>query len=380
VKNKKQYDYIIAGAGAAGLSLAIHMLDAGILLNKSMLIIDRSTKSKNDRTWCFWETKKGVFEDCVSYKWDQVIFKSSTVKKTLKISPYTYKMIAGIDFYNYCINKIKKHANIEFIQEEIIEINDTGFVKTKEHRFESSYIFNSAIFKIPKENNKHYLLQHFHGWFIETESDVFDPSIATLMDFSIEQNNECQFVYVLPHSKRRALVEHTFFSEKLLALNEYEQTLKNYIKNDLNISHYKIIETEYGVIPMTNANLPSYKEGKVLNIGTAGGATKASSGYTFIFIQEQCKQIVEGLKQRKPIQNLLSKKNNRFKFYDSVFLRVLSEKKMPAAEVFTQMFTKLPPDLPLKFLNESTMVSEELRIISVFNKIVFTKAALKELF
>lgn len=380
MENNKHYDYIIAGAGASGLSLAIHMLDAGILIDKSLLIIDRANKNKNDRTWCFWETQNGLFEDCVSNRWTNVIFKSSSFNKNLKIAPYTYKMISGIDFYNYCFEKIKLHSNIEFIIEEIVDINDKGFVRTKENQYESSFIFNSAIFNIPKEKKKHYLLQHFHGWFIETENDSFDPSTATLMDFSIEQKNECQFVYVLPHSKRKALIEHTYFSEKILDLEEYEKTLKEYIKNDLKISHYKIIETEYGVIPMTNVSLPTYKSGKVLNIGTAGGATKASSGYTFIFIQKQCKQIIEGLKQGKPIKSLLSTKQNRFNFYDSVFLRVLSEKEQPAAEVFTQMFSKLPPDLPLKFLNESTTILEELRIISVFNKFIFTKAALKELF
>lgn len=380
MKHTKQFDYIIAGAGAAGLSLAIHMLDAGVLSNKTLLIIDRSSKTTNDRTWCFWETENGLFEECVSYRWKSVIFKSSTFNESLNIAPYTYKMIAGIDFYKYCIDKISKHPNIEFIQDEILEINDLGFIETKEYKYESTIIFNSAIFNIPKQVDKHYLLQHFHGWFIETENDVFDPTVATLMDFSIDQKNECQFVYVLPHSKRNALVEHTFFSEKLLDISEYEQTLKKYIKNDLKIAQFKITETEYGVIPMTNATLPSYKGGKVLNIGTAGGATKASSGYTFIFIQDCCKKIVEGLKQNKPIQELLPAKNKRFNFYDSVFLRVLSEKKQPAAEIFTQMFSKLPPYLPLKFLNESTTVIEELKVISVFNKILFTKAALKELF
>jgi len=289
-------------------------------------------------------------------------------------------MIAGIDFYTYCINKIKQHSNIEFIQDEIQDINDSGFIETKDFKYESNVIFNSAIFKIPKQNNKHYFLQHFHGWFIETENDAFDPKVATLMDFSIDQKNECQFVYVLPHTKTKALVEHTFFSEKLSDITEYERTLSSYIKNDLRISDYKITDTEYGVIPMTNASLPSYKGGKVLNIGTAGGATKASSGYTFIFIQEQCKRIVEGLKNNKPIHELNSNKNKRFNFYDSVLLRVLSEKKLPASEIFTQMFSKLPPSLPLKFLNESTSIFEELRVISVFNKILFTKAAFKELF
>ncbi|HAO50811.1 MAG TPA: lycopene cyclase, partial [Runella sp.] len=50
----QNYDFIIAGGGLAGLSLAYYM-NQTVLRDKSILIIDQDTKSQNDRTWCFWE-------------------------------------------------------------------------------------------------------------------------------------------------------------------------------------------------------------------------------------------------------------------------------------------------------------------------------------
>jgi lycopene beta-cyclase len=50
----QKYDFIIAGGGLAGLSLAYYM-NQTVLREKSILIIDQDTKTKNDRTWCFWE-------------------------------------------------------------------------------------------------------------------------------------------------------------------------------------------------------------------------------------------------------------------------------------------------------------------------------------
>ena len=47
------YDYIIAGAGGAGLSLLHYLLDSPILSNKQILVIDQSLNKTNDRTWCF---------------------------------------------------------------------------------------------------------------------------------------------------------------------------------------------------------------------------------------------------------------------------------------------------------------------------------------
>ncbi len=59
------YDYIITGMGCAGLSLAVHLLRKGCLDGKKLLLIDREKKERNDRTWCFWETSPGPFEDVV---------------------------------------------------------------------------------------------------------------------------------------------------------------------------------------------------------------------------------------------------------------------------------------------------------------------------
>ena len=44
MKPKLQYDYIIAGAGCAGLSLAMHIIHSGKLQDKKVLIIDQNPK------------------------------------------------------------------------------------------------------------------------------------------------------------------------------------------------------------------------------------------------------------------------------------------------------------------------------------------------
>jgi lycopene beta-cyclase len=54
------------------------------------------------------------------------------------------------------------------------------------------------------------LLQHFRGWRVRTAQDRFDPSVAGLMDFRPPQpRGGVAFGYVLPTSRREALVEYT---------------------------------------------------------------------------------------------------------------------------------------------------------------------------
>ncbi|MBL0269420.1 MAG: hypothetical protein IPP99_12345 [Chitinophagaceae bacterium] len=106
LNSSQQYDYIIAGAGCAGLSLAVHLIQSGQFSDKKILIADRDRKEQNDRTWSFWETKTGIFEPIVYRSWSKTWFHSKQFSRLLDLSPATYKMIRGVDFYAYCLDLI----------------------------------------------------------------------------------------------------------------------------------------------------------------------------------------------------------------------------------------------------------------------------------
>ena len=64
---------------------------------------------------------------------------------------------------------------------------------------------------------------------------------------------------------------------------DYDQQIKEYIEKKLNLKNYKITYKEVGAIPLF---YPSFKSEKnKINIGTAGGMTRLSTGYTFLNIQ-----------------------------------------------------------------------------------------------
>ena len=56
-----KYDYIIIGAGAAGLLLADALGKEEFFASKSILVLDKNDKTKNDRTRCFWGQKNFNF-------------------------------------------------------------------------------------------------------------------------------------------------------------------------------------------------------------------------------------------------------------------------------------------------------------------------------
>jgi lycopene beta-cyclase len=364
--------------GCAGLSLALHMIESGKLAGKKVLLIDKDRKQANDRTWCFWEKQSGLFENIVYKKWEKVWIYNNSFSRLLDLAPYRYKLIRGIDFYQYCMNIISRQSNFEIRNEQVREINNEGqlaYAGTGNQRFYADFIFNSILFDKPVlKENEHYLLQHFKGWIIETKKPAFNTGEATLMDFRTEQQHGTTFVYVMPFTGTRALVEYTLFSKELLLQPAYENGLKEYISNILNIENYTVTEEEFGVIPMTNHRFTPVN-GRIINIGTAGGQTKASSGYTFRFIQKHSARLVDSLIKKKNPFIPLPAGYSRFHFYDSVLLHILANNKLPGNKIFTRLFRKNKPQQVLRFLDNESSYVEELKIISSLPTMPFLKAA-----
>ena len=373
------YDYIIAGAGCAGLSLVVHMIHSGRFSDKKILIVDKEEKRKNDRTWCFWEKEPGLFESIVHKQWEQLWFHGQKFSRLLELPPYHYKLVRGIDFYDHCLDLVGKQSNITVRLGDIREIkNENGepVITIGNERISATYIFNSLLFEKPRLSKKeYYLLQHFKGWFIKTEKACFDPAKATLMDFRVSQEEGTSFVYVMPFSETEALIEYTLFSEKLLRPEQYDDGLTAYIEKFLKTGTYKIKEEEFGIIPMTNHRFPA-NDRNIVHIGTAGGQTKASSGYTFRFIQKHSASIVERLISGK--SPVIKPAKRKFHFYDSVLLHIIEGKKLSGERIFSSLFKKNKPQSLLRFLDNESSLGDDLKIISSLPPLPFLKAALKQ--
>jgi len=360
----------------------MRMLKSEKFSGKKILLVDKEAKTKNDRTWCFWEKQDGFFESIVHKKWDTISFLSDSFSSDMNIAPYKYKMIRSIDFYQHCFSEIKQKKNIDILYGEITQAlihkeKITIHVNGEELHLDNAIIFNSILPKEPNTPGIINLLQHFKGWVIETSQAAFDLTKAIFMDFRVGQKGDTTFAYLLPLSTTKALVEYTMFSKEIVEDAVYEAELKNYIENILGLKEYRIIEKEFGVIPMTNRKF-SFYESDHYNIGTAGGQTKASSGYTFQFIQKQSQIIVGSLIKGSSLKQIPTT-TKRFRFYDNTLLHILYHRKLQGKDIFTRMFAKNDPIQVLKFLDNESTLTEELKIISTLQTFPFLKAALKQI-
>ena len=377
----KHYHYIFTGNGLSALLTLFEMVKSGQFSDKKILLIDSDAKNKNDRTWCFWDTEN-LFDEISAKKWQHAWFKNENFTNQLNLHPYTYKMIRSADFYKLMFNTILQHKNIEIFQDDVVDFSELGnncLVQTKTKSFTCNQIFNSIYNpKFVKSQTKFPLVQqHFIGWFIKSKEAVFTEDCPTFMDFSVEQKGNTRFMYVLPTSSTEALLEYTLFSKDLLSKEAYESEIEKYIKK-LGVTEYEIIEKEQGNIPMTCFPFWKNNSKNIINIGSAGGWSKASTGYTFKNSVKKSRELVRFLQTKNDFTKF--HKINKFWFYDLLLIDILYQTNQYGSTIFSSMFKTGKASLIFKFLDEETSIWEDLQVIWMCPKGLFIKALLKRVF
>jgi lycopene beta-cyclase len=391
------YDIIIAGSGLAGLTLATELVRRPCFRDKRILLLDRDTKTKNDRTWSFWATPQEDIPPVVYRTWEKARFYAPGIEVDMDMGDYRYHKVRGLDYYTWCFRQLSAHPNVERLQARILRIDaGRGVVHTDRSDFQAPFVFNSAQ-TAPGLMPDHHrfaspfsatgadipggytrLLQHFLGWHIRTKDPAFDPGEIRFMDFRVDQDGATRFVYVLPFSETEALVEYTLFSDRLLPDQAYARGLEDYIGRFMDIGSFEVTDTEFGIIPMTDYPFNPRASGAVWNIGTAGGFVKASSGYAFKRTRRKLTAFVDRWVSEGHPDASMPLSAWRFRAYDSVLLRVLRDQPEAGQRVFAQLFTRLPAHAVLRFLDEDSTPAAELLLMSKVPRTLFMQKAFQQ--
>ncbi len=380
----KEYDFILAGGGMAGLSFAYYLAKSS-LSSRRILIIDRGIR--NEQTFCYWNSDSSEFDFLAEKSWDSLYFHSARPSSLkIAIEPYSYRKINGNTWFSFIEAELGKNPNIHFLSAEIQSITYQGLgssVQTSTGDYYASEKIIDSFSPFPCENdNPKHLKQHFLGWVVECNFNNFETDAAHLFDFRVAFGNECEFMYVLPTSPRKALFEYTFFSSTLREPDYYRAKIKSYLfaYYGLTEDDYLLKEEESGVIPMrNNPNKPENLYQKHLKIGTSGGFVKSTTGYSFYRTQKFCKDLVSAL-EKGPSTSLVIPVNPWKILLYEVFLQVLIDQKKAGSKVFEILFYNNKPALLLKFLQEETDWKEDLRLMWSVPTFPFVRAAVKTIY
>ncbi|WP_210514587.1 lycopene cyclase family protein [Hymenobacter terricola] len=365
-----EFDYLIVGGGAAGLSLAYHIAREPRLAGKKVLLIESEAKDRNDRTWSFWTDEPTAFDGIVAHEWRKIAFRSPGFERVFDLGRYRYKTINGLDYYRFVWRALADNPQFTFVRGTVKSLDNVAHrarARTTAGEFRGHYAFDSRPPNLEqlKQPEKHrYLLQHFVGWEIETDADVFDPTTVEFMDFRGEQQHEARFMYVLPFSARKALVEYTLFSETTLPKEEYEAAIREYLSGTLGLTAYHVRAEEVGAIPMTDHPLPARAGQHVINLGTRGGRAKPSTGYAFKRIQQHSARLVAALASTGHPPADATGDKWQFRLFDTLLLDIMQRRGETTRDIFRQLFERNPVERIFRFLDETTSWADNLRVMN----------------
>jgi lycopene beta-cyclase len=382
VNYEQSYDFLFVGMGAANSLLLLKLHERNLLDSKKIAIIEPNIQNLIDRTFCFWASKSELEKmgigEMVSNSWDTVKISGSNHHQ---LSPLSYYHVKGISLFNK-IQTILRNDNITLFE---TNLNVLPVVKEMGYSFnlDGNHLVSKMVFdnRPPQyaESNKNdsFLYQSFLGWEIQTTTKIFDTDTVTLMDFNTDQNESCQFVYMLPFSKNRALIELTRFGKQLLSHEEASAQMSTITQNLVG-SDYHIIRTEKGVLPMTSNKLNQELMGpNWVNTGTKANLLKSTTGYAFHNMVEDALFVANCMDENLPIERPVQKP--RFRFYDRILLKILEEKPQQGKDIFEILFKKIPVTKVLSFLREKTSLVDELKIFKSLPLILFLRYAFKDI-
>ena len=325
------------------------------------------------RTWCFWEEDlPEPYRSMVHRSWSRMSFASGNINLTQTLEKRPYHYLPGEAFFRYFHEQfLPGHPNIRYVQQKVEQLSGTAgafSVQVADQTYRCKQVYNSGItLRKPKID----LWQHFKGWVIALEEDLFDPEVVRLMDFNLSQEHGCAFMYLLPYSSRTALVEVTFFSSQPLPEATYELYLEKYIHENIN-RNYRILDQEFGMIPMQQGAFKDTGACGEINIGTLGGMVKPSTGYAWQRMREDSTQLAAAyFNGNRPKRK---SESTRFAFYDSLLLWIITNKPQACKSVFTALFSRKRLSLITRFMDEKTRLHEEIGIFAVLPLGLFLKA------
>ena len=373
----RKTDIAILGGGLAGLSLAYFLTteqpEAEQAVNGpednsekspshpsqntgkklSVTVIDDGA-GKPDHMWGFWDGGEewlAPVRDLVRKhynSWSHWQIAGPSGGHVMQGRQYSYAAISANVFLKSLKQKCAE-SNVRFIPGSIknvekqnsicrIKLNNGDVLKAKE-------VFDTVGYRQPEN----IMLQHFHGWQIETRQNCFNPGQAMLMDFRVSQEAGIHFMYLLPFSEHHALVESTVFSREPQKTAWYEAQITTYLYNRYRLASgdYKTVSQEQGVLPM--APLTANVIENSLPMGLPAGAMRSSSSYAFSQILRQAHQLGRR-RDDQPVIPLAGCDGVEL-WMDRVFLQVLDRHAELAPDIFAAMAQRMNGDYFARFMN-----------------------------
>jgi len=368
------FDLIILGGGCAGLSLATELAHLGGTSPHTVVLESRQTYS-HDRTWCYFKGGQALARTDVQHNWQTMRVASSAGNIALDCGAARYEMVNAGQFY--------KNAQLTIGQSDQIDLkmgvmvtkppekqNDVWRIDTDLGTLYSRYVVDTRPAQLPHRDGAT-LWQSFYGEEIECDVGIFDVTCGDLMDFAAADACGARqvlpeavcFVYILPTTTKRALIEFTVFGPDPLPPESLHALHANAVALRFGSAAYSVLRSEHGVLPMGATPPAAVGDASYVRAGLTAGGARPSSGYAFARIQRWASSCAFSLATGNgPLGHAPDRLIQRV--MDALFLKLVRARPDLAPDLFVALFAGTDPQSVIRFLSDRATLGDYARVVA----------------
>ncbi|MFT7389404.1 MAG: lycopene beta-cyclase [Candidatus Endobugula sp.] len=357
-------DIAIIGGGSAGITLAAK------LRNCSAAVVEPRTPAERDCSWALWADghQQKQFASAAKGSWRQWRLIDHDTEVLHSSDHYRYTSLSSAQYMTQCESELCEGVDlVRAAAHDIVAAGKGGSFTAAGQHYKAAQLYDSRPPKMAEASLK----QHFLGWEIRTKAAIDKPDVATLMDFRVDQSRGLHFIYMLPFSDRRLLIESTMISHQLEDKGWYRQAIEQWLC-DQSIEIEEKLGEEAGIIPMQTV-IPV--DAAIASIGAASGAIRLSSGYAFTGIQAQVSQLAQNINAGEysvpdPITPTLIR-------MDKIYNRVLIAQPELGVTMMMKTAQALDADGFARFMLGGATFVDWARVILAMPKMAFIKQVIR---
>lgn len=368
------FDLVILGGGCAGLSLATELAHLGEAGLHTVVLESRQTYS-HDRTWCYFKDAQAASRADVQHTWQSMRVASVAASRSFDCGSAVYEMVNSGLFYKKALSTISTSAQIDLrlglaVTQAPKKQNGLWRIDTDVGVLYSPYVVDTRPAQRPHRDGAK-LWQSFYGQEIECEVDTFDASCGDLMDFAAADACGARdtlpdavcFVYVLPTTAKKALIEFTVFGPDPLPPEVLHGLHAQAVLHRTDGGDFSVLRSEHGILPMGAVAPVSPSDPSYIVAGLTAGGARPSSGYAFARIQRWAASCAlslasgKGPKGHAPdgvIQRTM----------DALFLELVRARPDLAPDLFVALFSASDTQSVIRFLSDRAMPQDYLRVVA----------------
>ncbi|MFZ2173686.1 MAG: lycopene cyclase family protein [Rhodococcus sp. (in: high G+C Gram-positive bacteria)] len=358
----------ILGAGLSGLTLAAHLAQISARPGP-IVLVDDGSRDIRTAAWASWSRRPGLLDTAAGEQFDRLRVHAGGRARTLALGGFRYRTVRGADLAALVHDHTEAAGDISFRTGHVVAVEDPTrprVVLADGSELRPDWVFDARGVERTDAAPDAWL--DFRGWRVRTELPHFGTEIPTLFDFRTAQDRAASFVYVLPTTAHRALVEHTSFAHPAAPPtgdDAHDEALGEYLSTVLGIDEgSRVIETvESARLPLSSSRAPTRRDGRIMTIGSAGGLLKASTGYAFQRIQRDSAAIARSFVRHGHPYDVPTPPA-RFAHYDRALLRAVVDEPSVLERAFAGLFDRASAEPILRFLDEDSTPWEEARLFA----------------